>query len=70
MAKRERAREPSAGRAHLDQIRRVELKNKQEYIKLNRARNDSVGLWLNVCRFAAVATPVAFISSAAMVAAC
>lgn len=48
----------------LDSIRRSELKNRQACIDLNRDRNDLVGMWLNRCRAAAVATPLIFLVGA------
>jgi hypothetical protein len=44
----------------LDEIRRLDLRNRQACIDLNRERNDSVGLWLNRCRIAIAATPLIF----------
>lgn len=43
-----------------DAIRYSELKNKQACIDLNRARNDDVGFWLNLCRGLAACTPIIF----------
>lgn len=41
-------------------VRRSELKNKQTYIDMNKARNEDVGDWLNRCRMLAAATPLVF----------
>lgn len=42
-----------------------ELENRQFCIASNRARNDAVGRWLNICRCLATATPLVFLVSAA-----
>ncbi len=47
----------------IEGIRRAELKNRQTCIDLNRDRNDSVGLWLNRCRFLTAGTPLVFAAS-------
>lgn len=51
----------------LAEAQRFELKNRQFCIDANRARNDSVGRWLNICRALAAATPVVFLLVAAAV---
>jgi len=38
-----------------------ELENRQFCIAYNRSRNDTVGRWLNICRWLATATPLAFL---------
>lgn len=50
-----------------DVIRRVELRNQQTCIDMNRKRNDDVGFWLNVCRGLAVCTPIIFAMTALVV---
>lgn len=39
-------------------LRQAELDMMQERITLNRSRNEEIALWLDRCRFAAVAVPV------------
>ena len=51
----------------LDQIRRVEMKNRQACIDANRDRNDEVGLWLNRLRAMTAGTPIIFLVAAAVV---
>jgi hypothetical protein len=43
-----------------DTIRRIELKNRQKCIDLNRIRNDQIGFWLNQCRLLTAFTPLVF----------
>lgn len=43
-----------------------ELKNRQLCIASNRARNETVGRRLNICRLLAIATPIIFILVAAL----
>jgi hypothetical protein len=51
----------------IEQIRKVEMRNRQACIDANRDRNDEVGLWLNRCRAMAAATPLIFLVVAAVV---
>ena len=44
-----------------------ELENRQFCITSNRARNDTVGRWLNICRCLAAATPIVFLVAAVVV---
>lgn len=48
----------------LCEAQRFELQNRQFCIDANRARNDVVGRWLNICRGLAATTPLAFILAA------
>lgn len=52
----------------LAEVRRFELKNRQFCLDSNRARNDEVGRWLNICRALAALTPLAFIVAACLAA--
>lgn len=47
-----------------DQARVYHLQNHQRAIEADRARNDSVGRWLNICRAMAAATPLWFLATA------
>jgi hypothetical protein len=44
-----------------------DLEQRQSCIENNRARNDTVGIWLNICRSLAIATPLVFIATLSVV---
>lgn len=46
----------------------VDLRQRQKAIEANRARNEAVGRWLNICQALAAATPLVFGVTAALAA--
>lgn len=57
----------SAHEMELAEALEHELENRQFCITYNRARNDSVGRWLNICRWLATSTPLVFLVAVAVV---